>query len=113
METKKKKLRLKIHKRVILVMILDIICIAGMIFCYSDKVANFFITTAMTTKSHKYLAYALYGETRVEKVLAANYIEEVDENMNLDDVVIDTNNIFNKTYTTGGSWRPYLAHLAQ
>ena len=96
---KKKKVRLKIHKIIILIVLLDILCIGGMIFCYSDKVANFFITTAMTTKSHKYLAYALYGKKRVEKVLAANYIEEVDEEMNLDDVVIDTNNIFNKKYT--------------
>ena len=42
----------------------------------------------MTTMSHKYLAYTLYSEDTVNKVMSENYIEQSTEVMNLDDIVI-------------------------
>ena len=50
----------------------------------------------MTTKSHKYLAYTLYDEDTVNKVMSENYIEQVNEEINLDDIlewdyIIDNN----------------------
>ena len=42
----------------------------------------------MTTMSHKYLAYTLYDEETVNKIMSENYIEQSSEIMNLDDIVI-------------------------
>lgn len=40
---------------------------------------DFLITTAMTTKSHKYLARTFYSEKLINKVLSENYVSNFDE----------------------------------
>ncbi len=40
---------------------------------------EFWITSAMTTMSHQYLATWIYSDEYIEKVLAKNFVEEVDE----------------------------------
>lgn len=87
----KKKLRLKISKFTVLILLLDLIVIDGLIVINNNKFKAFWIPTAMTTMSHKYLAYTLYDEDTVNKVMSENYIETNTETINLDDIVIGSN----------------------
>ncbi|MBQ6323866.1 MAG: phosphodiester glycosidase family protein [Bacilli bacterium] len=91
MKKKKKKIRLKIGKFTILVFLLDLIVIDGLFVIKSEKFKAFWIPTAMTTMSHKYLAYTLYDEETVNKVMSENYIEKNSEEINLDDIIIGDN----------------------
>ena len=84
----KKKVRLKISKFTILVFLLDLLVIDGLIVINNDRFKAFWIPTAMTTMSHKYLAYTLYDEDTVNQVMSENYIEQSSEKMNLDEIVI-------------------------
>ena len=52
----------------------------------------------MTTMSHKYLAYTLYDEKTVNKIMSENYMELNTEKINLDDIVVNNNDMFNKTH---------------
>ena len=72
----------------VLVFLMDLMVIAGLVVINSDKFKTFWIPTAMTTKSHKYLAYTLYDESVVWKVMSENYIEKNTEEVNLDEIVI-------------------------
>ena len=91
MKNRKKKLRFKkISKLTILIVLLDIIVLDGLILIQTDSFKSFWIPTAMTTMSHKYLAYTLYSEDTVNKVMSENYIEQSTEVMNLDDIVISS-----------------------
>ncbi len=90
----KKKIKLrkpkfkKLSKMTIFIIFLDIIVIAGLVVINNSKFRNFWIPTAMTTKSHKYLAYTLYNEETVNKIMSENYIEKNEEEVNLDEIVI-------------------------
>lgn len=93
---KKKKLKLKkirLSKFTYFVILLDFIAISVFVIIYTPIVSfkNFWIPTAMTTMSHKYLAYTLYSEEVVNSVMSENYIESVKEKVKLDDIVIDVN----------------------
>ncbi len=48
-----------------------------------DGFRNFWITSAMTTMSHQYLAKWFYSDSTIQKVLANNIVEEVDEETDL------------------------------
>ena len=88
MKKKKKRQFKKLSKLTLLIVLLDIIVIDGLILIQTDSFKTFWIPTAMTTMSHKYLAYTLYSEDTVNKVMSENYIEQTTEEMNLDDIVI-------------------------
>jgi len=88
---KKKNKEKRISKFTILIFLLDIIVVDGLILINNDKFKSFWIPTAMTTMSHKYLAYTLYDESTVNEVMSKNYIEENTEKINLDDIVIGDN----------------------
>ena len=90
---KKKKLKLKIGKLKLSkftlgVIALDIIVVIGLVVINTSGFKSFWIPTAMTTMTHKYLAYTLYSEDTVNDVMSANYIEKPTEKINLDDIVI-------------------------
>ena len=87
-KTKKKYKLRRVSKLTVLIILLDIIVIDGLILINTNFFKSFWIPTAMTTKSHGYLAFTLYDEDVVYKVLSENYIEENTETMNLDDIVI-------------------------
>ena len=53
----------------------------------------------MTTMSHKYLAYTLYDEKTVNKIMSENYMELNTETINLDDIEINKGDMFTKRYT--------------
>jgi len=85
---RKKKVKLKIGKITILIFLLDLLVIDGFILISSERFKAFWIPTAMTTMSHKYLAYTLYDEETINKVMSENYIEKNSEEINLDEIVI-------------------------
>ena len=78
----------KISKFTILVILLDLAAVAGLIVINNEDFKTFWIPTAMTTMTHKYLAYTLYNEDTVNKIMSENYIEQNTETMNLDEIVI-------------------------
>jgi len=76
----------------ILFIVLDLLAISGFVVMYGpwDYFKNLFVTTAMKTRSHKYFAYVFYTEEMVEKIMSNNYFITIDEDVNLDDIIIDT-----------------------
>lgn len=89
MKNKKKK---RVYKTTILFIILDLLAIAGFTLMYGpfDKFRNSFVSTAMNTMSHQYLAKIFYSDSTIEKIKNSNYYVEIDEEINLDDVTINT-----------------------
>ena len=89
---KTRKKTKKIYKSTILFIILDILAICGFIVMYGpwDDIRNFYVNTAMKTKDHKYLAKIFYTEETIEKIMNSNYFVEIQEEVELDDIVIDT-----------------------
>ena len=84
----KKKLVLKIRKFTVLVFLLDVVVMAGLVVINTEDFKTFWIPTAMTTMSHKYWAYTLYGTDTINEVMSENYIEKPTEEINLNDIVI-------------------------
>ena len=98
-EKGKKKIRLKISIFTILVFLMDIGVIAGLYIIQMEEFKTFWIPSAMTTMTHKYLAYTLYDEETVNRIMSENYIEQNTEEINLDDIVINNSDLFTKRYT--------------
>ena len=75
-------------KWVLVFFILDILALICLFLAYgpNDKLKNLLITTAMTTKDHKYLARILYPDSEIAKVLDNNYIIEINEETNTNDI---------------------------
>ena len=82
----------KISKLTILFIILDLLAIGGFVMMYGpwDGVRNFYVTTAMKTKDHQYLAKIFYSDKTIDDIVNSNYFIEIKEKVKLDDVVIDT-----------------------
>ena len=95
----KKKVRLKISVFTVLVFLMDICVIAGLYVIHTEKFKAFWIPSAMTTMTHKYLAYTLYSEDEVNRIMSENYIEYSTEEVNLDDIVVNNGDLFTKRYT--------------
>ena len=72
----------------IFALFIDFCVIAALVVINNVEFKTFWIPTAMTTMSHKYLAYTFYDEETVNKVMSENYIEQNTEQVNLDDIVI-------------------------
>ena len=74
MKTKRKvKIKLRISLFTVFIFLLDLTVITGLLVIHNYKFKSFWIPTAMTTMSHKYLAYTLYDEDVVNKVMSENY----------------------------------------
>ncbi len=97
-----------------------------------DSFRNFWITSAMTTMSHQYLATWFYSDETIEKVLKNNSILEVDEVSNPDMIKIkqftgktiyknkyekeiltkdEGNDLYKVIDIEGGSYRGFLVAL--
>lgn len=87
--TKPKKKK-KIYKLTILFAALDLCAIICFIVVYFTPLKGLVITTALNTMTHKYLAYVFYSDKTVQDVLNANYSIPVNENIDLDQIFIDT-----------------------
>lgn len=95
---KKNNKKFYIHKFTLLIILMDICVVAGLIGINLKEFKTFWIPTAMTTMTHKYLAYTLYDEDTVNKIMSENYIEVNSDAVNLDDVVIG--DVSEKTHYT-------------
>lgn len=51
---------------------------------------NRFVTTAMNTMDHQWLARIFFSEDKINQILSNNYFISLDEDANLNDIVIDT-----------------------
>lgn len=76
----------------ILFVIADILAIAGFVMMYGPWTyfQNLFVTTAMKTRSHQYLAEVFYSKEKIESIMSSNYFITINEDVNLDDIIIDT-----------------------
>lgn len=75
-----KKWSLK-KKLIVIFSSLFVVGISGLLFLFYgpwDGFRNFWITSAMTTMNHQYLATWLYSDETIQKVLANNQIVEID-----------------------------------
>ncbi len=87
-KSKEKRWTLK-RKIIFSICIINIVLIGGFAFLFYGPIESFkefWITSAMTTMNHRYLATWLYSDKYIEKVLAKNSIIEVDEISNPDDI---------------------------
>ena len=90
MERNKKKCKIK--KSTIVFIILDILAITGFIITYGPwpTLRNLYVNTAMNTMDHQYFARIFYSEERINEIMNSNYFVTIDDDVNLDDIVIDT-----------------------
>ncbi len=70
-----------------LIFVFDIIAIAGLIAINIPAFKEFWITSAMSTMSHKYFAKTFYSEETINSVMGQNYIVSSTEEIKLDDIV--------------------------
>ena len=89
---RRKKNKKKTLKWTILFAILDICALICFFIMYGpwNKVRNLFVTTAMTTFEHQWMAKVFYSDERINKIVNSNYFVALDDDANTDDIVIDT-----------------------
>ena len=88
----KTKTKAKIYKTTILFIIFDLFAIAGFIIMYGpwSYIRNLYITTAMQTMKHQYLAKVFYNDKSIEKIMDSNYFVKIEEDVNIDAININT-----------------------
>lgn len=80
-------------KKITIFFIVIDILVAACFFLFYGPFENFkrtIINTAMITKTHQYIAYTFYDEDTINNILKADEYIPIDEDVNLDDIVIDT-----------------------
>ncbi len=67
----------KIKKTTILLGVLDFLAIVCLFLMYGpiSYFRNLWVTTAMTTKSHKYLARTFFNDDTINKIVSTNYVK--------------------------------------
>lgn len=87
-----RKRNTKIYKTTILCIFLDTIVAICFFIMYGpwNYVRNLYVTTAMQTMNHKYLAKVFYSDKTIEKVQNSNYFVTIDEDTDTDGVQINT-----------------------
>lgn len=90
-KVKEKKVR-KIRKTTILFIVLDILVAGCFLLVYGpfESFRNTIITTAMSTKTHQYIAYTFWNDEVIKNVLTATSYIPISDKVVLDDIVIDT-----------------------
>ena len=80
----------KKKKTAIFLLIIDVCMIICFFLAYGpfSYLRELYITTAMTTMSHKYLARTIYTEDMINDLLDGNYVKETGESTNTNDIVI-------------------------
>lgn len=87
---KKTKTREIIKRIIITILIFIFLGAGGGIFLLYGPISTFrdwWITTAMTTMTHQYLATIFYGPETIKEVLQRNTVEEIEEETNTDLIV--------------------------
>ena len=82
----------KLLKRTVVFAILDVCAMIGFILMYGpwDTIRNLYVTTAMQTMTHKYLANVFYSPEKINEIMNGNYFVVINEDANVEDIVIDT-----------------------
>ena len=81
------------RKTTIVFIVLDILAAICFFVGYSplfENLQNTIISTATVTKTHGYIAHIFYSDKRIKKVTALNSVPKIDEEIDLNQVVIDT-----------------------
>lgn len=93
---KKNKKKINILKKLLITLIILIILGTGVVaFLLYGPYSGFrdwYITSAMTTMTHQWLAYLFFDEDTVEAVLGDNRVEEIVEDTDVDTIVIANEN---------------------
>ena len=75
----------------IFMIVVDILVASCFVLVYGiPSFKNKIISTAMVTKTHKYIAYIFYDEETIDKVTAQNRYIPLTDKVNLDEIVINT-----------------------
>ena len=92
MRRKRKNKKKKIMKRTIFFAICDILALICFFIMYGpiDTFRNKFVSTAMNTMTHQWMAKVFFSEEKINKIMSNNYFITINEDANLDDIVIDT-----------------------
>lgn len=94
---KREKRKWSLKKKIITIIMIVMIFFGGtfafLFYGPWDGFRNFWITTAMTTLNHRYLATWFYNDETIQKVLEGNKVIEIDE-------ISDPNMIKFRKYTT-------------
>jgi len=82
----------KIYKTTILFIFLDLIVAWCFYMMYGpwDYVRNLFVTTAMQTRSHGYLAKVFYNDEQINEIQNSNYYIAITEEVNIEEIEINT-----------------------
>ncbi len=85
---KKKK-----DKLMITVVILDVLVFLGFFITYGpiSYFRNLLITTAMTTRTHQYLAYIFYNDSIIDQVMKENVVNNFNETTNTSEIKFNNN----------------------
>lgn len=91
-EVRAKKKKKKLYKTTIMFIIMDILAITCFVLVYGpwDYLRNVFVTTAMQTRSHQYLANVFYSDEKIDEIMSNNVFVGVNEDVDLNSIVIDT-----------------------
>lgn len=87
-KNKKKKIMIK----TIIFASIDICAIICFFLVYGpfDYLRNLFVTTAMNTMEHRWMANIFYDNARIESIMNNNYFVVLTDEVNTDDIIIDT-----------------------
>ena len=79
-----------LHLIVKLFIIVDFIVAVCFFVVYGpiDKARVFWITTAMETNDHQYLANIFYSEDTIKQVMSENYMDEIEEDTDVSSIAI-------------------------
>lgn len=80
----------KKKKTAIVLLIIDVCIVICFFLAYGpfSYLRELYITTAMTTMNHKYLARTIYTDDIINDVLDSNYVKESGESTDVSDIVI-------------------------
>lgn len=82
---------MKLKKLTITFITIDVLALICFIVVYGvQSFKQTIISTALATKTHQYIAYTFYSEKTVKEIANQNSYEAITEDVNLDDIVIDT-----------------------
>ena len=92
MKKNKQKKKRKIYKSTILFIVLDVLVAICFFITYGpyDKLRNLYVTTAMKTMNHQYLAKIFYSDEQIQAIMDSNYFVTIDDNSDVDNLIIDT-----------------------
>lgn len=70
--------------------VVDLITIACFVFVYgpNEYAKTYWITTAMETADHRYLANIFFSEDTIKEVMSENYLEEIEEETDVSSITI-------------------------